>query len=162
MSKEKCIECGCTNILVDFEKSEGSCQECGFVMPTSQNNEFNNASHLYGDERTHERVSTKADLGGTFQPGRSSVDYAGKRVNRVLQRALKYSAQRTQIREKNPQLRQVKEAVSFLVGDDAMLSIERIIDACIQPYSEEDETKIKSLEQARRKDKNLKNVAQSV
>jgi transcription initiation factor TFIIIB Brf1 subunit/transcription initiation factor TFIIB len=162
MTGSMCLECGSTKLKIDFEKAESVCEDCGFVVEDSQNNEYNNASNLFGDERTHERVTSNADLGGTFQSSKSGVDYSGKRVDRGLQRALKYSTQRTQFRERNPQLRQVKEAVSYLVGEDAMLSIERIIDACIQPFSEADEAKIKALEKARRKEKNLKNVAQSV
>ena len=159
---EKCNECGSKDFRIDDEKAERVCEECGFVMPAPQNDEMNNASNLYGEQRTHERVSSSSDLGGTFPRTRSQFDHAGQRINPILRRSLNYGNQRSQDRERNPQLRQVKEAVSYLVGDDAMLSIERIIDACIQPYNEDDQAKINALEKARRKDKNLKNVAQSV
>jgi transcription initiation factor TFIIIB Brf1 subunit/transcription initiation factor TFIIB len=159
---EKCSECGSEDFRTDDEKAECVCEDCGFVMPAPQNNEMNNSSNLYGEQRTHERVTSRADLGGTYQRTRSQFDHAGQRINPAIRRSLNYGSQRTQERERNPQLREVKEAITYLVGEDAMLSIERIIDACIQPYSEEDNAKIRALEQARRKDKNLKNVAQSV
>jgi len=160
--ENKCLECGGSNLRNEEEKAECVCYDCGFVMPESQNDEYNNASNLYGDERTHERVSSSADLGGTFQASRSRVDHTGRAVNRELRRAFIFGTQRTQVRERNPQLRQVKEAVVDLVGEDAMLQIERIIDACVLPFSEEDLRTIKEYERASgRREKNLKNVAQS-
>lgn len=160
--EKNCKECGGSNLREDEEKAECVCFDCGFVMPLSQNDEFNNGGSLFGDERTHERVSSNADLGGTFQPSQSRVDHTGRAVNRQLRRAYIFGTQRTQVRERNPQLRQVKEAVVDLVGEDTMFRIERIIDACIIPFSEEDLQTIKQHQQkSGRREKNLKNVAQS-
>jgi transcription initiation factor TFIIIB Brf1 subunit/transcription initiation factor TFIIB len=159
---KQCDDCGGRDLRIDDEKAECVCEDCGFVMPAPQNDETNNASNLFGEHRTHERVTSRADLGGTYQRTRSGFDHTGCRINPALRRSLDFGNQRTQERERNPQVREVKSAITYLVGEDAMLSIERIIDACIQPFSEEDHAKIQELEQSRRKEKNLKNVAQSV
>ena len=161
--ENKCKECGGSNLREDEEKAECVCSDCGFVMPLSQNDEFNNGASLFGEQRTHERVTTNADLGGTFQPSHSRVDHTGRAVNRHLRRAYIFGTQRTQVRERIPQLRQVKEAVVDLVGEDTMFQIERIIDACILPFSEEDLQTIEQHQQnSGRREKNLKNVAQSI
>jgi len=161
--ENKCKDCGGSNLREDEEKAECVCSDCGFVMPLSQNDEFNNGASLFGEQRTHERVTTNADLGGTFQPSHSRVDHTGRAVNRHLRRAYIFGTQRTQVRERNPQLRQVKEAVVDLLGEDTMFQIERIIDACILPFSEEDLQTIEQHQQnSGRREKNLKNVAQSI
>jgi len=161
--ENKCKDCGGSNLREDEEKAECVCSDCGFVMPLSQNDEFNNGASLFGEQRTHERVTTNADLGGTFQPSHSRVDHTGRAVNRHLRRAYIFGTQRTQVRERIPQLRQVKEAVVDLVGEDTMFQIERIIDACILPFSEEDLQTIEQHQQnSGRREKNLKNIAQSI
>ena len=160
---EKCECCYGTNLERDDSKAEIVCMDCGFVVEDIQNVEFNNNTILFGDTSTHEKIKSNADLGGTFPLRNNDKDCHGVRVNRKTKIALRLATHRSSVREKIPQLRKVKEATRDMVGVDVMMKLERIIDACVRPYSDKDSKLIEDMEkETGRKEKNLKNPSQSI